>query len=104
MNHIHRMIQRIISDHHIVLFVGIMFILSGLINLNEHALEQFFNVRIELFHNHLFLGGFNVLLAITFLVIGTQNVEMSLEKESNDSTSSDAIKKLEERVAELEVK
>lgn len=79
-----------------------MFILSGVINLNENALERFFDIRIELFHNHFFLGAFNILLALVFVIIGSQNIEHALKNGKVTSSPEFSAKDLEERVEQLE--
>lgn len=98
MNHFNNQIRRIVRDHHTVMFVGIMFIIMGLINLNDHLLENLIGIEIKVGHGLVLMGVFNVLLSITFLINGISTVEASIDAEK----PAPDLNKMQERIDELE--
>ena len=105
MKKINNMIKRIVRDRHIVFFIGIMFIIMGLISLSDNIFEKMLGIKFHIAHGMLFLGIFNVVMALVFILVGTQSVEMGIS--SNDETNpleeiNNKIKMLEDRIKELE--
>lgn len=93
-------IKRIVKDHHTVAFVGVMFIIMGLINLNDHLLENLLGINIEVGHGFILMGIFNIMLSITFLINGVSTVEASIDA---DKPAPD-INLMQSRIEELESK
>lgn len=104
MNHLNKYVKKIVSDHHTVAFIGFMFILMGLINLNEHFLELVLGFQFKTSHGFILMGIFNILFSITFLLNGISTVENSLptkEMNQNNDSLKERIEILEKEIKEL---
>ena len=99
MKKINDILKRIVNDHHTVIFIGIMLIIMGLISLSENLLEKVFGLHFEIAYGFIFLGIFNILLALAFIIMGAMNIEAGMS--SNDDNP---LKELENRVRLLEEK
>jgi hypothetical protein len=96
MNHFNKTIQKIVNDHHTVAFTGIMLIFMGSVSFFQNVFEKMLGVTLNLSHGFIFMGAFNILLAIAFILMGTSTIEMSLKQHS--STDEDI---LESKIASL---
>lgn len=100
-------LRKIVRDHHTIMFVGIMFIIMGLINLNDHLLENLVGIKIKIGHGLILMGVFNVLLSITFLINGISTLEASIESDNSAPDPNELltrIDKLEKEINELKNK
>lgn len=70
-----RFLNKLVNDSHITVFLGFMFILSGVITASKEFLEKLFDIKVELFHGLIFMGLFNLLMALVFLIFGTRTIE-----------------------------
>lgn len=93
-------IKRIVTDHHTVVFIGIMLIIMGLISLSENLFENLFGIKFDIAYGFIMLGIFNILMALTFIIMGTKNIEAGLE----ESLKEDSVGILKKRIDELEQK
>jgi hypothetical protein len=101
MNHVNRIVKRIVSDHHTVIFIGVVLIVMGLISLSDNLIENLLGIKYRVAYGYLFLGIFNVVAAIAFIIMGAMNVEAGIDSENPLEKK---IKQLEERVKHLEEK
>lgn len=99
MSHFNKYIKRIVQDHHTVAFVGVMFIIMGLINFNDHFFEKLLGFDVKIGHGFILMGIFNVLLSLVFLINGISTVESTI-KEKEEKTPS--IEELQKKIDELE--
>lgn len=99
MNHLTLVLKKILDDHHMIFFTGVMFIVAGLVSLLDNVIETILGREIEFFHGMMFLGVFNLCMSLVFMVIGAKNIEAA---EAAD-TPSDAqrIAMLEQEIDEL---
>ncbi len=103
MHTINRYIRRIVTDHHTVMFIGIMLVIMGFISLSEHLFEDVFGWQFKIAYGYIMLGLFNIMLAIAFIIMGTMNIEAGLSKNENPQALTEKrIKALEEKVSQLE--
>lgn len=100
MDKVNRYLKKMVRDHHTVAFVGIMFIIMGLINLNDHLLENILGMKIKLGHGFILMGAFNVMLSFTFLINGISTVEASID----DKKPHPDIEKIQKEMKHLESK
>jgi hypothetical protein len=91
-------LKKIVRDHHTVMFVGVMFIIMGMINLNDHLLEKLIGMEIKIGHGMILMGVFNVFLSITFLINGISTVEAGLDAEK----PAPDLNKMQQKINELE--
>jgi hypothetical protein len=89
-------VKRIVSDHHTVMFTGVMLLLMGFISLSEHLFEKILGIDFEIAYGFIFLGLFNILLAIAFIIMGVMNIEAGI------SATESPLSLLEKRVKALE--
>jgi hypothetical protein len=96
-------LQRIIDDYHITMFVGVMFVLSGLMAAARDVIEVYTGFKVDLFHSMIFLGIFQCCMAIVFIVLGARNIEAG-EREATGGNPAEADTDLLGRVAALEAR
>ena len=100
-SNVNKTIKRIVTDHHTVLFIGVMLMLMGLISFSQNLFQNLLGFEFQISHGFLLLGGFNVLLAVAFMIMGAMNVEAVISKEPDPiSLLDERIKKLEEQLKE----
>jgi hypothetical protein len=100
MKHWNVFVKRIVRDHHTIGFTGIMLIGMGLISFFENFFENILGLDFNFSHGLLFMGVFNVLLAVAFIIMGTASLEASIEK----TVEADPIsKKIDELQKEIEI-
>ena len=97
--HANRFVKRIVTDHHTVLFVGIMLFIMGAISLSENLLDKVFGIHFQIAYGFILLGAFNILMAVAFIIMGTMNIEAGLSTEEPSP-----LEALEQRVKELEAR
>jgi hypothetical protein len=93
------LMNRIAEDSHVVFFIGVMFILSGVLSLLDKVIEDIIGQKIEFFHGAIFLGVFNICMSLVFLFNGIKSIKTALcisEKDVKKPVS------VEERIAEIE--
>jgi hypothetical protein len=76
-------LKRIIDDYHVTMFLGVMFIVSGLMAASTEVVEVYTGFKVHLFHSMLFLGVFNCCMAVVFMILGARNVEAGEEAARN---------------------
>lgn len=106
MNHFNSVIKKIVTDHHTVVFTGVMLLMMGMINLFDNLFENLLGISFHISYGFIFMGAFNIFLAIAFIIMGTANVEAGItaEKEiqKDDELCRNRIYELERRITELE--
>lgn len=106
MNHLNSIIKKIVTDHHTAVFTGIMLFMMGLINLFDNLFEKVLGISYNISYGFIFMGAFNILLAIAFIIMGTANVEAGIAPENDtqkdDEICENRIYELEKRITELE--
>ena len=96
-NHI---IKRIVTDHHTVMFIGVMLMLMGFISLSENLFEKMFGIQFNMAYGFIFLGVFNVLMAIAFIIMGAMNIEAVIQDENKE----DPLEAIQKRINDIEAK
>ncbi|PKK89028.1 MAG: hypothetical protein CVV64_16205 [Candidatus Wallbacteria bacterium HGW-Wallbacteria-1] len=112
MKYLKKFINHLVSNHYTIMFLGIIFIISGVVNLSKNLFSDVLGISFDFTQSLIFMGIFNVLLAVSFIIIGTQDIEnaISSEPESPQVPNSDSafneiktkIANLEKRILELE--
>ena len=99
MNGIALLFKKILDDHHMIFFTGVMFIAAGLLSLFDHVIETIIGREIEFFHGLIFLGIFNLCMSLVFMVVGAKNREAAEDAD----TPSDArrLALLEQKIIKL---
>ena len=98
------LVNRLIDDYHVTLFLGVMFIASGLLSAITEVIEVYTDLEFEFFHSMIFLGIFNCGMALMFVILGARNIEVGEEAAgTTHHPEADArLAALEKRVQELE--
>lgn len=97
MSGIRNLLKRIVDDHHVPFFTGAMFIIAGVLSLFDNVIEGVLGFDITLIHGLFFLGGFNLLMSLVFMLVGAKTIEGQIE-----GPQSDAEPDLDRRVQALE--
>ena len=92
-----------IDDYHVTLFLGVMFIISGLMAAANEVIEVHTGFKVQLFHSMIFLGVFNCCMALAFVIIGSRSLEAAEEaaETKGKSNSQDVV---DSRLAEMEAR
>ena len=101
MSNIAHLFKKILDDHHMVFFTGVMFILAGMVSLFDHVIEAIIGREIEFFHGMLFLGVFNLCMSLVFMVVGAKNIESA--EEAKKPPDAVRLATLEKEIRELRV-
>ncbi|MDQ7778796.1 MAG: hypothetical protein RDV41_03675, partial [Planctomycetota bacterium] len=101
MKHLKVTVRKILQDCHMVLFIGLMFMISGFVSFIDNFCQRLLGHEIEFLHGNIFLGLVNILVALAMIAVGGQSVE-SVAEQGMRPGASDAIARLEERVRSLE--
>lgn len=75
MSKLNNALKRIVNDHHVVLFTGVMFLISGLLQFVNVFIGEWLGVEIEIEFEFILLGVFNILMSVVFVVMGTRTIE-----------------------------
>jgi hypothetical protein len=101
LNKVNSIIKKIVSDNHTIIFIGVMLVIMGLLSLSENLLKEIFGIKFHIAYGYIFLGIFNILLAIAFMIMGAINIESGISEDSENNIET-RIKLLESKVSNLE--
>ena len=97
---INHILKKIVTDHHTVMFIGVMLMLMGFISLSENLFDKIFGIQFEIGYGFIFLGAFNILMAIAFIIMGAMNIEAVIQDEKKE----DPLEAIQKRINDLEAK
>lgn len=79
MSRMPNLLRRIVDDHHVPFFTGAMFIIAGVVSLFDNVIEGVLGFDITIIHGLFFLGGFNLLMSLVFMLVGAKTIEGQIE-------------------------
>lgn len=99
------MFRKLLDDYHMTMFLGVMFIIVGLMTAANDVIEVYTGFKIHLFHSMIFLGVFNCCMAVTFMVVGARNVEAGEEAaRARNRAAAGAAADVDARLAAIEAR
>jgi len=106
MTEMNTLVQKIVNDHHIVLFTGVMFLISGMLQFFNTFIGGMLGLSLNLKYEFIILGIVNILMSFVFVVLGTQTIEKvkAPQTQLEMHPLEEKVMALEQRIAELELR
>lgn len=99
-----KMLKRLVDDYHVTMFIGVMFIISGLITGATEVIHLHTGFKIKLFHSMIFLGLFNCCMSVVFMIVGVRNIEAGEIAATQDNKHGGEAVSVDQRLASLEAR